>query len=179
MIRRPPRSTPKPSSAASDVYKRQDLAPIIECPALSGIWPKRMLQPMDTEPRDWGPALILHNDRDELPQFWSQRLNPYPRRHFFGRIPCGPEPFDWYCRPHQDASPPWPETFHLVEQEEPNTDPRESESDESGTDERAHPYGRQTPPLRDRNYEEEFYCENASEDIGAGPLSNIAFYSDL
>ena len=24
MIRRPPRSTPKPSSAASDVYKRQD-----------------------------------------------------------------------------------------------------------------------------------------------------------
>ena len=26
MIRRPPRSTPKPSSAASDVYKRQGLA---------------------------------------------------------------------------------------------------------------------------------------------------------
>ena len=26
MIRRPPRSTPKPSSAASDVYKRQDIA---------------------------------------------------------------------------------------------------------------------------------------------------------
>ena len=26
MIRRPPRSTPKPSSAASDVYKRQDLS---------------------------------------------------------------------------------------------------------------------------------------------------------
>ena len=25
MIRRPPRSTPKPSSAASDVYKRQEL----------------------------------------------------------------------------------------------------------------------------------------------------------
>ena len=25
MIRRPPRSTPKPSSAASDVYKRQDV----------------------------------------------------------------------------------------------------------------------------------------------------------
>ena len=27
MIRRPPRSTPKPSSAASDVYKRQTLSP--------------------------------------------------------------------------------------------------------------------------------------------------------
>ena len=26
MIRRPPRSTPKPSSAASDVYKRQTLS---------------------------------------------------------------------------------------------------------------------------------------------------------
>ena len=31
MIRRPPRSTPKPSSAASDVYKRQDeLSDIVE-----------------------------------------------------------------------------------------------------------------------------------------------------
>ena len=28
MIRRPPRSTPKPSSAASDVYKRQEYAPL-------------------------------------------------------------------------------------------------------------------------------------------------------
>ena len=30
MIRRPPRSTPKPSSAASDVYKRQVLLPSVE-----------------------------------------------------------------------------------------------------------------------------------------------------
>ena len=37
MIRRPPRSTPKPSSAASDVYKRQiynDLGKIIINPEL-------------------------------------------------------------------------------------------------------------------------------------------------
>ena len=138
-----------------------------------------MLQPMDTEPRDWGPALILHNDRDELPPFWSQRLNPYPRRHVFGILLDGREPFDFYCRPHQDASPPWPETFHLVEKEEPNNDPLESESSETGTDERWHPYGRVTPPMRDGNYEENVYCENDSEDIGVGPLSHIAFYSDL
>ena len=31
MIRRPPRSTPKPSSAASDVYKRQELNHILHC----------------------------------------------------------------------------------------------------------------------------------------------------
>ena len=30
MIRRPPRSTPKPSSAASDVYKRQVFKVVIE-----------------------------------------------------------------------------------------------------------------------------------------------------
>ena len=137
-----------------------------------------MLQPMDTEPRDWGPALLLHNDSDELPQFWSQRLNPYPRRHVFGILRGGHNAFDFYCRPHQDVSPPWPETFHLVEKEEPNNDPLESESSETGTDERWHPYGRVTPPMREGSYEEN-YCENDSEDIGAGPLSNIAFYSDL
>ena len=133
----------------------------------------------EPEPRDWGPALILHNDRDELPHFWKQRLQPNPRRHIFGYPLDNYDDYDHDSRKPQDVSPPWPETWHLVEKEEPNTDPRESESDESGTDERCHPYGRETPPLRDRNYEEEFYCENASEDIGAGPLSNIAFYSDL
>ena len=138
-----------------------------------------MLQPMDeTEPRDWGPALILHNDRDELPHFWSQRLNPYPRRHIFGRPRDNEDDYDFYSRTQQDASRPWPETFHLVEKEEPNNDPLESESSETGTDERWHPYGRETPPMRDGSYEE-IYCENDFEDIGAGPLSNIAFYSDL
>ena len=34
MIRRPPRSTPKPSSAASDVYKRQCVFFVIECKLL-------------------------------------------------------------------------------------------------------------------------------------------------
>ena len=32
MIRRPPRSTPKPSSAASDVYKRQEIIPVKNIP---------------------------------------------------------------------------------------------------------------------------------------------------
>ena len=132
----------------------------------------------ETEPRDWGPALILHNDRDELPHFWSQRLNPYPRRHIFGRPRDNEDDYDFYSRTPQDVSPPWPETFHLVEKEEPNNDPLESDSSETGTDERMHPYGRVTPPMRDGSYEEN-YCENDFEDIGAGPLSNIAFYSDL
>ena len=133
----------------------------------------------EPKPRDWGPPLVLANDGDALPHFWEQRLQPNPRRHIFGHTIDNYDDYDHDSRTPQDVSPPWPETWHLVEKEEPNTDPRESESDESGTDERCHPYGRETPPLRDRNYEEEFYCENASEDIGAGPLSNIAFYSDL
>ena len=38
MIRRPPRSTPKPSSAASDVYKRQNISkPVFFLKSLKGI----------------------------------------------------------------------------------------------------------------------------------------------
>ena len=38
MIRRPPRSTPKPSSAASDVYKRQDVAKAFSWKSLLPQW---------------------------------------------------------------------------------------------------------------------------------------------
>ena len=43
MIRRPPRSTPKPSSAASDVYKRQLLMCSRDCTTL--VWTMNMIPP--------------------------------------------------------------------------------------------------------------------------------------
>ena len=65
-----------------------------------------MLKPMDElMRRDWGP-----------PVEWETGLNTA-------------------MRTQQLEYPPWPETWHWVKQQEPNTDPQASESDESGTDE--------------------------------------------
>ena len=71
-----------------------------------------------------------------------------------------------------EAPPPWPQTWLLCEQTQPNIDPQESPaSDESGTNESD---GYMTVAMR-----EDPPSEDELEDIGAGPLSNSFFYSHL
>ena len=45
--------------------------------------------------------------------------------------------------------PPWPETWPWFKQQEPNTDPLASESDESGTDENWYTAYQPTPRMRE------------------------------
>ena len=99
-------------------------------------------------------------------------------RHVFGNT-------DGVTRPHMqyhparrtqqleaEAPPPWPQTWLLCEQTQPNIDPQESPaSDESGTNESD---GYMTVAMR-----EDPPSEDELEDIGAGPLSNSFFYSHL
>jgi hypothetical protein len=117
---------------------------------------KGKLQPMDDD-----EEFVLVNGDEEV-------------RHVFGNT-------DGVTRPHMqyhparrtqqleaEAPPPWPQTWLLCEQTHPNTDPQESASDESGTQESD---GYMTVAMR-----EDPPSEDELEDIGAQERDVIAFF---
>ena len=90
MIRRPPRSTPKPSSAASDVYKRQALARAIAAPVdvdRQAVYPVKSfgagMTPMYTALALWvGALLTAVSVRTDV----VDKDTYSPMQRFFGRF---------------------------------------------------------------------------------------------
>ena len=73
MIRRPPRSTPKPSSAASDVYKRQNLYSLIGLVLLVGLVTKNSILLVEFANQKKAEG---HSAEDAMRQAGAIRLRP-------------------------------------------------------------------------------------------------------
>ena len=73
MIRRPPKSTQSRSSAASDVYKRQDL---IGIPLRITVGPKRVAEgKVEVKSRKSGEVSVLPLDEWEVETFLRERIS--------------------------------------------------------------------------------------------------------